>query len=340
MVIFSVLALEINKRRNPQIIIKFSLALADILAMVGVLILSVIEMLDFPTYHIRVKDYFEGCVVVDNIYCANVVVGNHVYNFIYNYSIGSSIPVSFYHISLMALNKLLAISFPLKYKKYTNKRKVSVCLCVGLWAFFTIWQAACAHFEYFYQFASVSSFRILHQLSYYVLLVIPAMITFLSTMALCVVFYRYKVKRKILLERSRNGHQIILGTMNNQRIDQMSPDSARFIKMVVLIVLGYGVTCVPYIIYEYVIYESQNAFVGSMSSGRYLFTLFYLNSLVDVVVYSGFDSNFKQSIKRLFPSKCKEFSIGRSESRVDRQDTNTGSCTDSLVNVTPSATFI
>ena len=72
--------------------------------------------------------------------------------------------------------------------------------------------------------------------------------------------------------------------------------------MIVLIVLGYSVTCIPYIV-QRLEYDSDVFHYALFPHIRYVYTLLYLNTIVDIAVYSGFDSQFQTYMSPFLPCR-------------------------------------
>ena len=74
---------------------------------------------------------------------------------------------------------------------------------------------------------------------------LPYLITIISTVSVCVVYYRNK-RMQAMLGARRGGQQNSQSQQSN-----VSRETFHFIKVISCLVFGYSVTCLPYLIYPF-----------------------------------------------------------------------------------------
>lgn len=93
------------------------------------------------------------------------------------------------------------------------------------------------------------------------------------------------LKSKKQSHHATMSRQSTLSSLRPQRRRRFRNSNTQLVKMILLIVTGYSITCLPYMVYKlYDIYGSFGYFMPFMLT----------NSIVDVGVYSGVDTNFQR----------------------------------------------
>ena len=279
------------KCRTNQMLVKTSLAFADLVSMIGMVILSGLELaqLNDPYIRITVKG---GKNNVD--YCTKKYI-NEVFNYTFDFVFNVSTSISYYNIALMALLKLYALACPFRHRSL-SKAKVFLFI-VAVWL---VPIATLVGLQWYLNAVTYSPWAI--QLYHIMVGLVPYTITILSVILLCIYFFKYKRRQ------SRIGRQ--RGTPVNQRQQEMlSSETVRFIKKILYIILGYTITIAPYGMWVNVKphdIPTRYARVGVLElysiniNDRFYYTILYLNTIVDVIVYSCLDPEFQQYIRSSF----------------------------------------
>ena len=315
--------------RNNQMILKLSLAVVDLATIVGLFITSIAEAVGDAGLLERTD--WSG-LIYKRICTSKAADG--IIRFVNNYVINSSVAISFYHISLMASIKLYSIALPFQYKNFSKKKLLGWILAA--WLFPVVFVTVTNEFTSTDNWGKEKQ-PWLHKLTYWVTFVVPYLITIVSTAILCVVFFFYQRRQRTLLRNSYRGRQQVSvrsramssSSTNTQESQRLTPDTVSFMRIIVLIVAGYTTTCLPFIVKSYVRSKAMKSvsnallfnFILSASSSislahhdiylkmineRYFFTVLYLNTIVDCLVYSGCDPKFRSFV-------CSAVSCGQNE---------------------------
>ena len=188
----------------------------------------------------------------------------------------------------MAILKLYAIKSPLKNKLLSRKKVVIITVIFAWIVPIAIATGISSNYDYIGTFFFIGIFL------YYI---IPYTITLLSYIVLCIYYIKHKKRQETLRAQP--------GNVQNQ-VRSNSTESLRFIKAISLILLGYTVTFVPFVVNYFKVNGSRTTqfndlYSYSIDGGRFFyFTILYSNTLVDVFVYSVYDPIFRNFMKNIF----------------------------------------
>lgn len=316
-----------DKNKNHQMLVKASLASSDLLSMMGVFVIAILELVQRSSLKgVSTYESYEDkkTLCVDDWLARGISITN-------DYIVNPAISVSFYQISLMSVLKCYAVMNPISYRVSVSKQKIYFIIS-ALWI---VPLSIAVVVNYFQQnpqvyldlyFSKLPSDDTQNDLPpFYVItgvltLIVPFAITIVSLFILCICFFRYRQTRKTLRanQGSNNKQQ-----SKDQQERLISKEATNFIIKMLLIVLGYTLTCLPFTIFNYITavqlltssnYDNRGSkpFVLSLQaitfdgvyknylSHRYLFTILYLNSIVDIVVYSMLDAHFQNYLRDCF----------------------------------------
>lgn len=254
---------------------KISLALADLIYAISMLFLSVIVM-------IRSELAWR--------------VPPLLLSTLYHMIIPLVISISYYHLCLMSYRRHLSIGgVPNARTRWINKPWVLkliwlLCFVVYMGSYTTVVDEC---YEPFYLEGLQNYFWIGVG---FVLFIFPYTVTCVSTIALYVRYYRAKLAddfRVVETSAAKKEH-------------------ADIIKIVLWIVFGYTVTCLPQMIYV-TLSNATRERARSLSS--FLHILMFMNTLVDVFVYSCLDKKFQRYVMSLL---CHNKASGHQTEREGR----------------------
>jgi len=228
--------------------------------------------------------------------------------------------VSFYMITLMSVLKFYAVMYPIRYRYLTNT-KVNILISV-LWIVPFLLVAGVNFIpELHYKITDGRGPSVENMKLYFIIicifnLIIPFMVTIISFIVLCVSFYRYRKNR------SQLGYTP--GNNANRQQRTISTETVNFMKKMGFITTGYMLTCGPFIYYDYICYQNiyhynlHFAFYQDHLEYRYFYTILYLNSIVDVIVYSFMDVHFRNYLRKYFSCFHKYFTCNCNSDRNAR----------------------
>ena len=195
---------------------------------------------------------------------------------------------SFLHISLMALQRLCAIKYPLEYSLIT-KRKQSRILAI-IWIFgIIIFLIAYILEKKMTDLSQRIRFWCWIRLSF---TVVPSSTTVIATIAMCLAYYKYTKSGPVGAETKRNKKQ-----ENNHW---------QVVRMTCMIVVGNLIGSWPHCL-VYVYYINKNYIVVDDYSEILcvvLNTLLFLSGTVDFFSYILFDNHFKRFLKTALSNSC------------------------------------
>ena len=196
--------------------------------------------------------------------------------------------VSLYNITFMAIFKLYAFKSPWKNTRLSRKK-------VAIITMFCAWIVPIAVVTGISLIAINDSgawyFFLIGIIFYYIL---PFFIASISYIALWINLRKRTEKRKALIAQSKT------------QARSKSSKSARFMKIISLILLGYTVTFAPFVILYFdfgAIYSQTFNSLYQFTYGQdrvFFFTVLYSNTLVDVFVYGAYDDRFREFMKTPF----------------------------------------
>ena len=189
------------------------------------------------------------------------------------------ITIAFLNVSLMALQRCYAITYPLKYSKITKKCQLVFILC--------IWLASVPIFVpiYLVLLNSLSLPWLVLLIMFPLMLSLSLLVPLGSTLTMCISYIRYT--------RSNSLHSSDCSAVSNAR------DHRKIVRMTSSIVIAYFVTSVPTIALTicFLIYGYNEKFL--MISYK-IEPLIYLSGISDFIVYIIIDAQFRNYVMFIF----------------------------------------
>ena len=193
---------------------------------------------------------------------------------------------SIYTLVVMALLRCYAIKKPLNYKMISTKKLHIYLACA--------WFAGLIIVVLLFLYDNISSaFSKSIYLGYLGMTIfcfnyiIPFALLLVSTIAMLVVFLWNEHKSAVNA----------IGTVSNER------NHRKMVKTTILMVCGYGLTCLPYIVSLTQYFFQEGVMVSSINSPPFLLSTILLSNLtciIDIVIYSALDEHFCTHVKDLY----------------------------------------
>lgn len=209
------------------------------------------------------------------------------YKWLWHIQISSNtffLSVSINSLAIMALQRFYAIKEPIKYMHLSTKRQLYFIIAAWLLGFVYV------GLYLLYDKLDSTSKSTFGRALFWFYMAIPLTILFVSTTAMLIVFLWNKNRSDI----------------NDIGVVYSRQDHKKVVKMTALMVCGYGITCGPYLVSSAQFFDEGGYLLNKENSSFQIFglTLLHFNCIVDIIVYSAFDEQFQNHVKRICSRFC------------------------------------
>ena len=218
------------------------------------------------------------------------------------------ISVPLYHLSLLGIMGFQAIKNPIAQRNFikTSKCKMSL-FCVLVWFLPVLLLNICLIFGRKFDAVIGSQFTILTSMA--TLFTIPYFVTITSTLKMYQAYHEDKLRQQEdesnddnvemnTLIRNANGNLAVIN--NSSKLQGQERDIHRkIIEMIVLIFLGYSMSCIPFFIHVILISLYPKGYVLNLAF-NVINPVLFCKTIITIIVLMRLDTHFRQFMAGIF----------------------------------------